>query len=287
MELFKKKDQRSNADGWHARLFLALQPGQGQAVSGKTILGKTKRSGPLTVQQPLYPEDGVCHLYLLHPPGGLVGGDCLDLVVEVHTEAHGLMTTPGATKFYRSSGKTAVQKQHFSLGAGAVFEWFPQETILFGGAVAEVTTVIDLAPKACFMGWDIICLGRPASKKRFESGSLISTLTVRQSGVPLLLDRLEINVREDLDACAGLRGFPVSAIFLATGITQTLFDELRSNIEIKQQALAGITLLDQLLVARYLGDNPQEAREFFLDLWKGIRPGLTGQEACLPRIWNT
>ena len=272
-------------NGWQARLFLELQPGPNTIA--KTILGKTVRSGPLTVQQPFYPEGSVCHLYLLHPPGGLVGGDCLDLSVEVHADAHGLMTTPGATKFYRSNGKTALQKQRFSLGTGAVFEWFPQETILFDGAVARVATVIDLAPGACFTGWDIICLGQPATKKRFETGTLTSTLVVRQSSVPLLLDRLTINGKEDLDACAGLRGFPVSAVFLATGVTQTVFEELRRNLEIKQQALFGITLLDQILVARYLGDSPQEARDSFLDLWKRIRPGITGREACLPRIWNT
>ena len=281
MELSKEGNKHSSPDGWHARLFLEFQPGR-----DKTVLGKCRRSGPLTVQQPLYPEEKVCHIYLLHPPGGLVGGDCLDLAVEARNHAHGFMTTPGATKFYRSSGKTAVQKQHFFIGKGAVFEWFPQETILFGGAVAEVTTVIDLEPGAYFMGWDILCLGRLANKKRFESGTLMSTLAVRQMGVPLLLDRLKIDGREDLDICAGLRGFPVNAIFLATGVNETLFDKLKKSIEIKQ-ALSGITLLDQILVARYLGDSPQKARDFFLDLWKEIRPGLIGRKACIPRIWNT
>jgi urease accessory protein len=197
------------------------------------------------------------------------------------------MTTPGATKFYRSNGKPAVSKQQFSLKTGAVFEWFPQETILFEGAVARINTIIDLEPGAFFTGWEILCMGGPAIKKRFDTGALTSTLVVRQAGVPLLWERLDINGKEDLDASAGLRGFPVSAVFLSTGVTRTIFEELRCHIETKQHMLFGITLLDQLLVARYLGDSPEKAKDFFLGLWKRLRPLITGREACLPRIWNT
>lgn len=282
MTVSKPEKTPLDPQGWRASLELSLQPGL-----GKTILGPTIRSGPLTVQQPFYPEGNVCHLYLLHPPGGLVGGDCLELDVKLQKKSHAFITTPGATKFYRSSGRTALQKQVFSIDNNAVLEWFPQETILFDQAVAKINTVVDLTDDSTFIGWDILCLGQPAVKKRFESGNLTSSMCIRKNGLPVLMDRLHINSAEDLDAPAGLRGFPVCASFWATGLNKELFQKLQRIIEPKQNMLFGMTHIDDLLVARYIGDSPQQARDIFTLIWERIRPKLTGKDICMPRIWNT
>lgn len=281
METLEKIEMDPQQKGWHAKLSLEFKPGQ-----ERTILGKVRRSGPLTVQQPFYPEEGPCHLYLLHPPGGLVGGDCLELEVQVRSLSHGFITTPGATKFYRSSGRTAFQKQTFFIEEKALLEYFPQETILFDKAFAKIETIINLAPRANFMGWDILCLGLPAIQERFETGRLFSSLALYRDGAPLLLDRLNVHGKNDLDGCAGLRGCPVSACFIATGVGKILFEELQKIVQPGKE-LFGITLLDELLVARYLGSNPWQARSFFLKLWKHIRPRLINKKACIPRIWNT
>ena len=82
--------------------------------------------GPLRILQSLYPEGpAVCHNVLVHPPGGLVGGDTLDLEVHVGPQAHGLLTTPGATRFYRSAAEPARQNTYLRLAAGARLEWLP------------------------------------------------------------------------------------------------------------------------------------------------------------------
>ena len=85
--------------GWIAKLELNFSVSR-----SKTFLSKRKHIGPLTVQQPFYPEEGLCHLYLLHPPGGVVGGDQLSIVVKTDSDSGALITTPGATKIYRSNG---------------------------------------------------------------------------------------------------------------------------------------------------------------------------------------
>lgn len=281
MTPLRSQNAHLNTTGWHARLDLLLEKGQ-----TRTVLRHAKHTGPLTVQQPLYPEDDVCHLYLLHPPGGLVGGDCLEVKLQLKKEASALITTPGATKFYRSTGQPAVQDQHLSVAEGAALEWFPQETIVFPGAAGRISTRIELAQTSVFMGWDIICLGLPAIKKRFESGSLVSSLTIQQNGCPIFRDRLSIEGLCDLDTAAGLRKNPVTASFWASGVTQHQFEQIRKDITI-DYPLFGMTLLDDLLVARYLGNSPQESKNMFLQVHEKLRPMLTGKKAHMPRIWNT
>ncbi|WP_321492554.1 urease accessory protein UreD [uncultured Desulfobacter sp.] len=267
--------------GWHASLRLCLE-----TKEDKTILEKTSRKGPLTIQQPLYAEDGTCHIYLLHPPGGLVGGDVLDLAVDAGQNTHTLLTTPGATKFYRSQGQRAVQTQTLAVAEGAVLQWFPQETILFEGAMGSLGTTINLAPKAVFMGWEILCLGLPALKKPFAGGHLTSTVTLFNNSIPLLFEKLKIEKQSDLCGPAGLRNQPVTATFWAYPVPEQLFSQVQNSASILGECF-GMTLMDDLLVARYLGDHPGQAKEQFEKLRHILAPELTGRQAAVPRIWNT
>ncbi len=268
-------------EGWHGSLSLYLEQKE-----GKTVLSKTSRKGPLTIQQPLYAEDGTCHIYLLHPPGGLVGGDVLDLAVHAGENSHTLLTTPGATKFYRSLGQPAVQAQTLTLAKGSVLEWFPQETILFEGAVGRLETTVHLDPGAVFMGWEILCLGLPALKKPFANGQLKSAVTLFNGETPLLFETLKVENKKDLAGPAGLRDQPVTATFWAYPVREPLFQEAR-NQALGVEKNFGMTLMDHLLVARYLGDHPGQAKEQFEILRQALSPELTGREAAAPRIWNT
>ncbi|WP_287127030.1 urease accessory protein UreD [Desulfobacter sp.] len=267
--------------GWEAVLSLTFE-----ARPERTVLGRTRRMGPLTVQQPFYPENDVCHIYLLHPPGGIVGGDRLELDINMEEKTHAMITTPGAAKFYRSSGRKAVVHQKFHLSPGAVLEWFPQETILFNGALADIQTTVECAPGSCFFSWDIMCLGQPARNIRFDTGELTSGLSIRMAGRPVLLDRFHIQGEQDLDLFPGLGGNPVAASFFAGPVDPALFESIRQKHDDPTQ-IFGITLLDGLLAARYLGKNPHTARRLFTNLWKDLRPVMTGKNICIPRIWNT
>ena len=88
---------------WLARLQLDYALADGRTTA------RHRHDGPLRILQSLYPEgDAICHNVLVHPPGGLVGGDTLDVSVSVAPGAHGLVTTPGASRFYRSTGAPAL-----------------------------------------------------------------------------------------------------------------------------------------------------------------------------------
>ena len=270
-----------NKEGWHASLSLYLEN-----KGGKTVLAKTNRKGPLAIQQPLYAEDGTCHIYLLHPPGGLVGGDVLDLAVYAGEKTHALLTTPGATKFYRSSGQQAVQTQTLTVGNKSILEWFPQETILFEGAMGSIATTVHLAPEAVFMGWEILCLGLPALKKTFAHGQLKSTVTLFNDATPLLFEKLKVKDKKDLAGPAGLRNQPVTATFWAYPVQEQLFSQIQNGGPSFKEGI-GMTLMDDLLVARYLGDHPGHAKKQFETLRQTLAPELTGKQAAVPRIWNT
>ena len=270
---------RAVGTGWHAQLELGFAP-----RAGRTALVHRMQRGPLAVQRPFYPEGDACHLYLLHPPGGVVGGDSLNIRSEVADGAHALVTTPGATKFYLSAGDTAQQTQTLRVAAGAGLEWLPQENIFFPGALTRLYTKIELSEGARFIGWEIQCLGLPVNAERFDSGQAEFQLHIERDERPLLLDRLTVTP-ERLNGKAGLRGLPVNATLLATPAEKAELEQVRELL--LETPSAGVTLIDNLLVVRYLGDSTEQCRNLFINIWAAIRTTVMGRPPCPPRIWST
>jgi urease accessory protein len=267
--------------GWQGRLTLGFE-----ARGSRTVLAHRRRHGPLAVQRPFYPEDGVCHVYLLHPPGGVVGGDRLEVDVECTTGSQALLTTPGATKFYRSSGALATQAQCLVVGAGAVLEWLPQENILFPGARARLQTQVELQHDARLVLWEIHCLGRPTNDEPFDSGMLDSALSIYRDGRPLLLDRLRVNER-NRHAPSLLAGQPVSGTLVLSHASDVECHAARALLPTDAGHRTAATLIDDLLVVRYLGASTERARAIFTAVWSAVRQTTLGRPALLPRIWAT
>ena len=271
---------------WHARLTLGFERRE-----GATLLARREHFGPLRVQKPLYPEgEAVCHAIVLHPPSGIAGGDELELEVRVAANAHALLTTPGAGKWYRSGGAWAGQQLDFTVEAGAALEWLPQENIVFDGARAMMGSRIDLAEAARFIGWEVLCLGRRASGERFDHGALRLETRVRRGGRPIWLERGQLQGGDPLlHSPAGLAGFSVSGTLLAAApnLSPDLPTACREIAAAEPGAKHAVTLLPDLLVARYLGHSSEAARHWFADLWQVLRPVLIGRAAQRPRIWNT
>ena len=243
--------------GWRARLALEF------ALQGnKTVLARRGSDGPLVVQKPLYPDGPQrCHAIVVHPPGGIAGGD--ELHLSVRSEGHALLTTPGAAKWYRSAGSWAKQTLQFDIEG--TLEWLPRETILFDGALAQLETIIKLGPQASYRGWEIICLGR------FNRGRVKMNTRIMRGERMLFVEKGEIEGGGRLmRSPAGLGGRSVFGTLIAT-----------SSEKISMAGLA-ITRLPGLLIARYLGDSSEEALRAFTRLWKVLRPS-----AVEPRIWST
>lgn len=275
-------DPRRN--GWHGRLELEFA-----RRAARTVIARRRHSGPLTIQKPFYPEaPGVCHVYLLHPPGGVAGGDSLELDVAVAGGAHALITTPAAGKFYRCDGRQASWRQRLTLQAGSTLEWLPQETIVFDGSRAELCSRVDLEAGARFIGWETVCLGRPAARETFASGYFRQRLEIWREERPLLIERsLFEGGSELLGAAWGMQAYTVSATLLAVPADRQALTQVRAQVRLEDPGLFGATLIDGVLVCRYLGFQAEHARRAFNAAWHVIRPRLLGARACEPRIWNT
>ena len=273
------------SSGWGARLELGYEH-----ENGVTRLARRRHVGPLMVQKPFYPEGGeVCHSLLLHPPGGIAGGDRLEVEVTVGVQARALVTTPGATKWYRSAGPLAQQRTTLVVGAGASLEWLPQENIVFDRAHARMTTRVDLAEGACYIGWEITRLGRTASGERFDAGELRCRTEVQRAGRRLWGDYAQIEGGASLlRSPAGLAGRPVmGTLLVATPATERrLLDACRA-VSPHTDAYWGVTEVPSVMIARYLGASAEAARSYFVALWRLVRPTLVGREVSLPRIWST
>jgi urease accessory protein len=267
---------------WKASLSLGFS-----FADQKTTLSRKIHDGPLVVQKPLYPEGGeVCHAIVVHPPGGIAGGDELALDVRVEEHASALLTTPGAAKWYRSAGPWARQSLAFDVDG--VLEWLPQETIVFDGALADAQCRVDLAAQAAFIGWDIVCLGRTGSGERLSRGIFRTSVQVRREKKLLWMERGRIDGGGRLmDSAAGLGGSPVFGTLFAAcpQFDGKILEAMRNKNP--DRGRGAITLLPGILLARYLGDSSEAARRYFIALWHTLRPALTGRDAIEPRIWRT
>lgn len=253
----------------------------------KTTLSSKIHDGPLVVQKPLYPEGGdICHAIVVHPPGGIAGGDELTLEARTGKGASALLTTPGATKWYRTAGPRA--KQSIAFDVQGQLEWLPQETIVFDGALAETEVEAHLAAGAGLIGWDIVCLGRTGSGERFARGSYRTSIRVWREKKLLWLERGRIDGGGKLLASpAGLAGNPVFGTLFAAfpDFDKKILEDLREQNP--DSGRCAVTLLPGILLARYLGDSSEAARRYFIALWRILRPAVAGREAIEPRIWQT
>lgn len=264
-------------EGWRASLYLGLR-----RQAERSVVAERRHTGPLLIQRPFYPEGETCHVYLLHPPGGVVGGDRLSTEICLASETRALFTTPGATKFYRSAGASARLQQTFRLASGCCLEWLPQDTIVFPGAKAQVDTCFHLEDGARLIAWETFCLGRPVMREVFSSGELKTRLRVLRRGAPALHEALRI-VDGDLDCLAG---HALTGTLLMTPAGPETLDKARTLLE-TYAAPAGATLLEDILVVRILADDNRQMQAIQHTLWHGLRGDVVGMPPLAPRIWST
>jgi urease accessory protein len=266
---------------WHAELELGYA-----RFNDATRPVQRRHKGPLRVQKHLYAEGPeVCQHIIVHPPGGIAGGDRLNISADVGSRAWAQITSPGAAKWYRAAGP-AYQRLDLKVAAGATLEWLPQETIIFSAAQAELSTSVELEGDARLFYWDVVALGRPASGERFNLGHFQAQLEIRRDGQLLWHERQRIVGNDGLlDSPIGLDGQPVFGTLLVTGeIDSELLEKCRS---LPNEVRGDLTQLPGLLVARCLASEALLARGWLIELWKLLRPALLDREAMPPRIWNT
>ena len=275
--------------GWHGRLDLRYRR------DGDRSLVHDRHVGPLRVLQSLYPEaPGICHNVLVHPPGGIVGGDVLEVDVDIAAGAHALITTPGATRFYRSAGDLARQSLAARLADGARLEWLPLEAICHRGALAENRMRFELAPGAEMIGWDLLALGLPASGEAFDDGSF--TQQIELPGVWLERGTLAGSDRRLLDSPLGMAGHAVMATLWMAAGAPLAAERCEALLETAREAIAGDALQrtagatapnERVVVMRVLAGRVEPAMTLLAKVWARWRQAAWRLEPCAPRVWRT
>ncbi|HTD05350.1 urease accessory protein UreD [Undibacterium sp.] len=276
---------------WQASLQLGFSNDQ-----GATRLTERLHSGPLRVQKPLYPEGPkTCHAIIIHPPGGVVGGDILQIRVKAGNDSHALITTPGAAKWYRSNGHISQQHIQLDVAAGAKLEWLPQEAIFFDDAQVELHQTIHLARDACYIGGDILCFGRTASGEIYHTGKIMQHSEIRREGKLIWFEQGSLaGGSSSMHSPLALAGKTVCATVIASGASLNaaalglLREQAWQLVQAKEQdAQTGASQLKSLIVARYLGNSSEVAKHWMTAVWQHLRPAMIGMQAVTPRIWNT
>ena len=273
---------------WHASLQLDY------TLEGTRTVARHGHNGPLRILQSLYPEgDAVCHNVLVHPPGGLVGGDTLDISATVGPGAHGLVTTPGATRFYRSTGERALQRTHLTLAEGARLEWLPLEALCYNACNAENHLTLNLAPGAECMGWDVTALGLPHAGQPFDTGRFVQHIEAPgrwlERGV---IDAADHRLLESPLGLAGQRC--MASLFFVTGRPldrarrDTALDAARAVMDAHAlKATAGATSPNgQVVVVRALAPQVEPAMQLLQQVRAAWRAALWQLCAEPPRIWS-
>jgi urease accessory protein len=264
-------------------------------LAGERTVAHHTHNGPLRVLQSLYPEPGgICHNVLVHPPGGLVGGDALTITITGADHTHALITTPGATRFYRSNQDLAVQRTMVTLSGRARLEWLPLEAIAYDQCLAENHLTVNLDADSEFIGWDVAAFGLPNASLPYLQGSFMQHIEVH--GIWLERGRLDASDARLMNGPLGLAGHRcMASVFFVSGkpIERTRREqalELARSI-VGSHALcttSGVTSPNpQVIVLRVLAPVVEPAMQLLRQVWQVWRQHLWQLPATAPRVWST
>jgi len=275
----------------------------------QTVPTVRRHVGPLRVLKGYRQSGADCwEQVLVHPPGGIAGNDQLDIRVRATQNAQVLITTPGASKWYRSghfstteSHPGASQTVAIQVAGGSGFEWLPLENIFYDGAVARLETHFEVAPESALIAGDVYCLGRPASNAPFERGRLAMLTRVTRANKPLFVERARLHGDSRvISAPAGLNNHPCFGNLIAVPTqasnqehqpaSNAQLGELRERVRsaLSAEVICGelaVTTLPGVLLVRWRGPSAEAGWHALRTAWRTLRKPVLGREAQEPRIW--
>jgi len=249
---------------------------------------KRRHLGPLRIQKALYPEGlALCHAIVVHPPGGIAGGDRLEVLLQSQALSQGLVTTPSAAKWYGTDGVVPA-RQKIEIALDGQLEWLPQETIVFDRALVESEITIKAGAAGAMLGWDHLIFGRHASGESFKTGRFAQSLRIHICDSLVWHDRLVLKGEDALfDSPIGLRGHYAFATLWAILAEPEVWTEVRlESLRTHCPAASWTVLHPRLLVGRLLVE-PLKLKGSLEHAWRQLRPIVLKRPALNPRLWAT
>lgn len=247
------------------------------------MLTRRRFTLPLQALEPMDLDgDGVATLLLLNPTGGLLAGDRLETAITLGAGARVCVSTPSATRVYRSPGPDAIQRLAAEVGAGGALEWLPDHLIPSPGARLQQSTEIRLAADATLLYVDAWAAGRAARGEAWSFDRLDSSLLVRDDVGLLLRERSVLTGRPRLDGLGGTEGFPYVATFVAIRPARQGWDDVVADLRAALAgqpagARAGVSALGRGgVIARLLCPSAPVLQASVEGLWAVCRRRLLG-----------
>ena len=250
-------------------------------------MGRSVHAGPLRIQKLLYPEGPkLCHAIIVHPPGGIAGGDELEINADVAPGAATLITTPGATRWYGSTGVTATQR--IALKIEGDCEWLPMETIVYDQAQVHSEIQIDCSDQTQMIGWDTLIFGRQSSGEDFSQGHFHQVISCRFNDRLLWQERTRVAGGDPLfDSSIGFQGQRAASTLWAIRAANEPWEQAAlERLRASAPEIAWSILWPRLLVGRQIGD-PLALKANNAAAWACLRPMVFKRPAIEPRIWST
>jgi urease accessory protein len=253
----------------------------------RTVLSESFSRMPMQAFPPFYPDEtGCAYAYLVNPTGGLVGGDRIEIKIELQEHAHAFITTPSATKIYRSLGPFAYQEIRVALKKQAIFEYIPQYIIPFAKSRYFQKTKIFMEKNSTVLFLDFLTTGRLARGEHLQFEEYRSYWEVEYCGELILTDRFSLKPLDtDYSSLGFLECFSAAAVlymvFDNPSLEAPLIDDLRQVIQRMKNIVGGVSLLPSKgIIVRLLGNSTNFIEKTVFQIWSVARRQILSLEPC-------
>ena len=205
--------------------------------------------------------------FLMQLGGGIVEGERYNINVELKENVRAIVTTQAASKVYKCENSyESFQETTLKLEENSILEYITDPVILYKDAVYRQENNIYMTKSSTLIYTDGITSGWSPDKKRFQYEKAKLKTNIYMDGVPVLLDNMLINPRDDdIDGLGFMEGYKnfATLIILDDRIDKNIIEHLREEIlKLNLDINFGITGLEvNGFVLRVIGNLTQDLEE--------------------------